>query len=266
MAESILDFFVQNEMYKSNNLVSRAQKIHDDYGISPASLAEYRSKHGGLGILNALIVGGIAALITGGAVLLFGAAFISGGLAAAAVLTGIGVGLVAGEISALMQSNKVAKGYTQYLDKFVEHAKAERDRSEHGQGHSMDEMMLIQQLMQMAAAEAKQPEKTPSHEPHPAPSSDTPVPPVKHMESMEGIENVEGMEGFGKKKDPKTPPEETTPAHSGDEKKTGSDTPPPASAPAKHLAEGMEPTTNLESAEAAPVVSPAQSAPDAASI
>jgi hypothetical protein len=91
-----------------NTARQRAKNIQDNFGVQPKDIGEYRSEHGGSGLLKALAITAAGAAV-GGLIALAGV----GGVA---LTVGLLAGAVGGLFSMASQSQKVQQGYSRYLD------------------------------------------------------------------------------------------------------------------------------------------------------
>ena len=118
--------------YQISNIIdrkeaeTRARTIHDNFGVRPESLDEYRQQNGGSKIINGLLLGigcAIGAGIIAALVLpsLLPTALV--GFTAASI--GLVAGVIAGNIPVAIQEKKIMTGYNSYLDNVSAKARAE---------------------------------------------------------------------------------------------------------------------------------------------
>lgn len=112
------DALLIHAMNEQNNARSRARNIQDNFGVKTQDVEEYRSQHGGFGVIKSLLIGATVTAIAAG----LGAAVVAVAaleaatavpVVAAVALTVGGLGMTA---SLVHQKNKVMNGYNSYLD------------------------------------------------------------------------------------------------------------------------------------------------------
>lgn len=89
---------------------SRAKSIEDNTGLKPQNFHEYRSEHGGSGLLKGIGVAIVTGVVVGGLLALTPL------LAGTAAALGVAAGLLGGAWSMGKQEQKVQQGYSNYLD------------------------------------------------------------------------------------------------------------------------------------------------------